>query len=306
MARIRSVKPELCTSETMAEVSAVAERTFIRLWTHCDDEGRCKDNPKLLKAALFPLHDDVTTADVDAHLWELSDCGLIVRYSIDGDPYLHVPSWHEHQKPQKRQVSKLPAPEGADDQPTQHQSRTTTRPLPEPYGPVVEGRGRGVVAGDVEVDTSALIGPQLPVVADPPPLGDEQIEQRTNRAVGILANLRSLGGDNPGALARHIGENLPDHERAELRELIAAGTDPKDAAHQLADPLRGLEPTAVRGPDPAAVVAARKAAGRREADTKHRLADMRGEKPARPPADLRTHLRPVPDAARPAGEEHTG
>ena len=61
MARIRSVKPELCTSETMAEVSAEAERTFVRLWTHCDDEGRCKDNPKLLKAALFPLHDDCTS-----------------------------------------------------------------------------------------------------------------------------------------------------------------------------------------------------------------------------------------------------
>jgi len=305
MARIRSVKPELCTSETMAEVSAVAERTFIRLWTHCDDEGRCKDNPKLLKAALFPLHDDVTTADVDDHLWELSDCGLIVRYSIAGDPYLHVPSWHEHQKPQKRQVSKLPAPEGADEQAIQHQSRTATRPLPEPYGPVVEGRGRGVVVGDVEVATSALIGPQLPVVAPEPTLDDEQIEQRTNRAVGILANLRAIGGDNPPGLARHIGETLPDHERAELRELIAGGTDPKDAAAALADPLRGLDPgTARTGPDPAATAAAREAAARREAETKDRLAAMRTQKPGRPPADLRTHLRSVdPDRVR---EKNTG
>lgn len=293
MARIRSVKPELCTSETMAEVSAVAERTFVRLWTHCDDEGRCKDNPKLLKAALFPLHDDVTTADVDAHLWELSDRGLIVRYSIAGDPYLHVPSWHDHQKPQKRQTSKLPGPEGADEQAIQAESRSGTRLLPEGYGPVVEGSSRGVVVGDVGVGVAdpALISPQLPVVGPEPTLDAEQLDQMVNRAVGLLANLRAIGGDNPGGLARHIGETLPDHERAELRELIASGTDPKDAAHAMADPLRGMDPLPRQ--DPAAVVRAAETAKRREAETAARLEAMRSEGRSPMPETVRLALAPT-------------
>lgn len=294
MARIRSVKPELCTSETMAAVSAVAERTFVRLWTHCDDEGRCKDNPKLLKAALFPLHDDVTAADLDDHLWELAEHGLIVRYEVAGALFLHVPSWREHQKPQKRQESKLPTPESSDDLPVQVRSRSTTRPVPESYGPVVEGRGRGVVVGEVEVGVAdpVHIGGQLPVVAETPTLDAEQIEQLTNRAVGLLANLRSLGGDNPGALARHIGENLPDHERAELRALVADGMDPRDAAAALADPLRGMNPAIGTRIDPAAVAEAAERAKRAEAKTAAALAEQRAGTRSAPPADLRTHLRP--------------
>lgn len=110
MARIRSVKPELCTSETMAHVSATAERTFVRLWTNCDDEGRCLATPKLLKAALYPLHDDVDVAAIERDLDELAQAALIVRYEASGKQYLAVRSWKEHQKPQHPSPSKLPAP----------------------------------------------------------------------------------------------------------------------------------------------------------------------------------------------------
>ena len=239
MARIRSVKPELCTSETMAQVSAVAERTFVRLWTHCDDEGRCKDNPKLLKAALFPLHDDVTQADVDAHLWELSDLGLIVRYSVNGEAFLHVPSWHDHQKPQKRQTSKLPGPESADEQAVQHRSRTTTRPLLEGYGPVVEGRGEGDVG--VEGDSAACTSPQLSVVA--PDLDDAAVETGVRKAIGraartIAATDPSL--QNPGAALGAIGQRLRDQHHDEITERVRNGDDLDDIAAWLADPLAGF------------------------------------------------------------------
>jgi hypothetical protein len=94
----------------MARVSAEVERTFVRLWTHCDDEGRAVDNVKLLKAALFPLHDEVTPAEVDADLDELAHEGLLVRYEAAGKRYLQVVSWGEFQHPQKPKKSTIPSP----------------------------------------------------------------------------------------------------------------------------------------------------------------------------------------------------
>jgi hypothetical protein len=131
VARIRSVHPDICTDETLAGVTAHAERTFVRLWTHCDDEGRCVDNAKLIKAALYPLHDEMTAAQVDHDLNELASKGLIWRYQSDGKSLISAkPSaWRHWQKPKHPQPSKLPAP--PDDY----------TPPPEPTGHVPEQDG---------------------------------------------------------------------------------------------------------------------------------------------------------------------
>src|SRR5262245_14354807 len=101
MARIRSVHPDICVDDVLAEVSARAERTFVRLWTHLDDEGRCVDNPKLVKAALYPLHDDMTAGEVDRDLEELVAHGLLLRYEVDGRKVIAAKNqaWHDRQKP---------------------------------------------------------------------------------------------------------------------------------------------------------------------------------------------------------------
>lgn len=112
MPRIRSVHPDLCDDETLAEVSAYAERTWIRLWTHLDDKGRGVDNPKLWKGKLYPLHDDVTSERVERDLAELTACGLLIRYEVAGKRYLCAkPStWAKYQRPQHPTPSKLPEP----------------------------------------------------------------------------------------------------------------------------------------------------------------------------------------------------
>ena len=61
MARIRSIKPEFFTSLTIADLTVEQRLTFIGLWTHVDDEGRCVDDSRLIKAAIWPL-DDRTAA----------------------------------------------------------------------------------------------------------------------------------------------------------------------------------------------------------------------------------------------------
>lgn len=112
MARIRSVHWDLCRDRELADVSAEAERTFVRLWPHLDDEGRALDDPLLLKADLYPVHAHITAEYVEDDLCELAHHGLILRYEKDGVRYLSAKpeSWAEYQKPRHRYESKLPGP----------------------------------------------------------------------------------------------------------------------------------------------------------------------------------------------------
>jgi hypothetical protein len=111
MARIRSIHPSACTSEKMAELSGDEERCFWRLQTHCDDEGRCEDHPRLIWAALFPLHADVSPDDVAVWLDALVEVGLLVRYVVGGKRYVQVERWHDFQKPKHPTPTKLPSPD---------------------------------------------------------------------------------------------------------------------------------------------------------------------------------------------------
>lgn len=109
MARIRSIKPEAFTSETLSGCSVAARWTFAGLWTVCDDDGRARSDPRLIKGAIWPLDDDVTAKDVAAMLDELESAGLICRYEAQGKGYLHAVNFTEHQKPNRPTPSKLPA-----------------------------------------------------------------------------------------------------------------------------------------------------------------------------------------------------
>ena len=148
MARIRSIKPSFFTSEDVSALPMRARLTWIGLWTHCDDQGRAKDNTKLIKAAVWPL-DSVTLAEIEEDLTTLAAHTRIVRYMVDGKRYLAIVNWHDHQRPNKPSPSRLPAPP----------STATPPPLPEPSGRTTgdlpederrppegnkEGRGSGV------------------------------------------------------------------------------------------------------------------------------------------------------------------
>lgn len=125
MARIRTIKPDFFTSLTIADLTPEQRLTFIGLWTHADDAGRCVDDPRLIKAALWPL-DDRTAADIEIDLKALSESSLITRYTLNRKRYLAVTNWDEHQRINRPTDSKLPAPEEGDPTPpdpvTRHDS----------------------------------------------------------------------------------------------------------------------------------------------------------------------------------------
>lgn len=109
MARIRTIKPTFFTSLTVAGLTPEQRLTFIGLWTHVDDEGRCTDDPRLVKAALWPL-DDRSAGEVDDDLWALTEASLILRYTLHERSYLAVRNWAEHQRISRPTRSNLPDP----------------------------------------------------------------------------------------------------------------------------------------------------------------------------------------------------
>ncbi|MEV7121169.1 hypothetical protein [Kitasatospora griseola] len=110
MSRIRPVKPEAYTSETLAELTIYAERTFFGLATECDDRGRHKDHAAIIYGKLWVVRADQTPVDVEDHLMQMERVGLIHRYTgCDGKRYLHYITWDRHQKIDKPSLSRLPS-----------------------------------------------------------------------------------------------------------------------------------------------------------------------------------------------------
>ncbi|MFD5073159.1 hypothetical protein [Streptomyces sp. NPDC058371] len=109
MARIRTIKPEAFVSESLAAVSLTAERTFFGLLTQADDQGRHRDHAAIIAGQLWVLRPEHTPSDVETDLAQLADAGLICRYTGPDDKrYLHVVTWHQHQKINRPSMSRLP------------------------------------------------------------------------------------------------------------------------------------------------------------------------------------------------------
>ncbi|WP_053924625.1 hypothetical protein [Streptomyces chattanoogensis] len=109
MARIRTVKPEMFESESLAECSVTAMLTFIGLLTQVDDSGRHRDHPAIIAGRLWSLRPEHTATHVARDLEELASAGLVCRYTgCDGKTWLHIVTWEQHQKINKPTASRLP------------------------------------------------------------------------------------------------------------------------------------------------------------------------------------------------------
>jgi hypothetical protein len=115
MSRIRTIKPAFFRSLNVGGLPKATRLTYVGLWTYADDAGRGVDDPRLIKAELWPLDDDYPVKKVAADLALLaapSDCsqcpddkhGFICRYG-DGR-YFHIIHW-SHQTISHPQLSLL-------------------------------------------------------------------------------------------------------------------------------------------------------------------------------------------------------
>ncbi len=93
MARIRTIKPEFFTSESVCTLSPLARLFFISLWCEADREGKLIWKPKTLKYRYLPADN----CDIEELAQELIDNEMIIIYEIDGIEYCSVPSFSKHQ-----------------------------------------------------------------------------------------------------------------------------------------------------------------------------------------------------------------
>lgn len=175
MARIRTIKPSFFESEDVAVLPFRARLLWIGLWTHCDDEGRTKDNVRLVKARIWPL-DQVTLKDIDEDLAVLADAGRIVRYEADGQRYLEITNWRDHQSINKPTPSKIPPPPGV-----RQNSRRPPVAVPEDSGQERKGEeGKGGDAHAREAERTASNGS----TPEPPSRCPEHLHQPADAPCG--------------------------------------------------------------------------------------------------------------------------
>lgn len=113
MARIRSIKPEFWTSQTLAQVSPSARLLFIATWTYSDDRGRFQAAPALLGSQAFPM-DGIAPGEIERMVAELAGAGVIRLYQQAGKLYGEVANWKEHQPINRPSPSRFPEPDPAE------------------------------------------------------------------------------------------------------------------------------------------------------------------------------------------------
>lgn len=121
MARYRSIHSDISVD---GAVSSLFEHgpwaVLLYTWAipQADDFGRLTGDARQFKLSVCPGA-DITTADVEAALQQITDAGLWERYEVAGKKYIAFPfqTWVKHQSyiPRRKftaDTSKIPAPEG--------------------------------------------------------------------------------------------------------------------------------------------------------------------------------------------------
>jgi uncharacterized phage protein (TIGR02220 family) len=151
--RIRSIKPEFWTSESVGRLSRDARLLFIGLWSFADDSGRGRGAFPAISGTLFPYDSDASKS-LPRWFAELEAEGMVRRYkATDGNTYYDLPNWLKHQKIEKPSKSRIPV--------FTEDSPNTPRILPdisgEEQGAGSREQGMGAGSGKDHVVASRLL-----------------------------------------------------------------------------------------------------------------------------------------------------
>ena len=92
MARIRTIKPDFWTDESLTECSLSARLMFIGMWNFADDSGNIQRSAKQLKMKIFPAD----AIDCEPLVQELMTHGLLMEYSVSGEKFLNIKGFLKH------------------------------------------------------------------------------------------------------------------------------------------------------------------------------------------------------------------
>ncbi|WP_406133225.1 hypothetical protein [Streptomyces zaomyceticus] len=256
MARIRTFKPETFTSESLAQVSVYAERTFFGLISRADDHGRLRDQPAALCGELWAVRGGRTPVDVEDDLIQLAAADLVCRYEDgEGKRYLHIVTWYRHQKINRASRSRLPeCPEHGAGKPTVDASQAhgglteAARNFPGSSGEH-ETAGREAFT-ESSVNTHG--GRSEPAVSPhAPDLGPRNLDLGTSLPSGSAsaptpetASAQHLIAEYAAACAHRPPSGVLGHLGRETAKLLAEGIDPAHVRAGLAlHRAKGLHPS---------------------------------------------------------------
>jgi hypothetical protein len=240
MPRIRSIKPEYFNSLSISGdtgLSFVARLTFVGLWTHADDGGRFLDEPRLIKAALFAMDDDMPSAAVATVVDELVTKGRLVRYEADDVKLLQVVGW-EHQKIDRRSPSKWPAPPGfnPDGSPFDDDSTNPRRAFVEGSSPDHGSLDRITGAGAAGASTPANTTKAAPPARSAAAAAADIVDQALDELLVLRdTNRISKTKDNPPRWLKAAMTGI----REEITDLLT-----REPRLTTAEVVERLEPTA--------------------------------------------------------------
>lgn len=269
MARIRSVKPEFWRDRKLArKTSRDARMLYVGLWNYADEHERANGDVVVIKGDVFPYDDDIDTARIEILLKELESAGVVTRYTVDGDPFLHLPNLHKHQRLEPAKVaSRFPSPDDAD--------------LP---GPVCAGsESRADLLRDDQAQ-SANTPPDLhtQIFSDKSaPRSDRSAKKSALQGTGSMG--QGTGNVSDGAPSANGGKLIKEHidacrkrppERVvgqlakHVGEMLAEGIDPDDIRAGLAKfrEKGDLHPSTLSSLVNAAMNAPRRAPRRQDVD----------------------------------------
>jgi len=108
----RIIKESICTSHNLNQLSVRAENFFYRIIVNCDDYGRTDGRVAVLRAKCYPLKiPTVRVSHIESWLQELIKHNLVYTYEIEGQRYLQLITWGDHQQIRAHK-SKYPDPNG--------------------------------------------------------------------------------------------------------------------------------------------------------------------------------------------------
>lgn len=161
MARIRSIKPEFCTSDQLADCSPTARLLFVLMWMHCDDGGVHQASEKRLRMECFP-GDSFSKEQVREWIDELITAGLLAEFEAHGERYWYVTGWEKHQKIDKP-TYRYPGPLNDKNRVAlSEKSPSPPRDIPEPSPPERSG---GESKGEEDSASLRSAEPSLGVVS---------------------------------------------------------------------------------------------------------------------------------------------
>jgi hypothetical protein len=195
MPRIRAVKPETFSDPDLARASIQARYLYIGLWTEADDEGRLLASTKRLVGALFPHDVKVNEAQVLRWLKELEGLRKVVRYEAGVGEYLYLPNFHRHQKISHKSPSKHPSPPPILPEPLGNGSGVTPEVLRPDREQGTGNREQGSASHIAKEPRRDLVFEAFCEVTGVN--WHELSKDRRGQLNGMLASIRSRGGDDP-------------------------------------------------------------------------------------------------------------